>query len=326
LSLAGLCLLHWTLGFARSPVEYTALLTAVSIFYRADLWLLVMSEEAPPRYRARAMGVMVAFAGLGTLALGELVKRMGSAPDAWRDVAKFPIYGLLLAIPILFLLRETKHFENVRRKERRILDWSLLWAPFDPRYRRPLLVVSFLKMIVAGGVIVVISIVETDFLRVDNGLGQEIVGWLIQWDVFAITAGWLAAGFLSDRIGRRPTSYLLSVVYTLSLVAFALLPKGSMGVMVFSVVHNFASSGIFAVLRIAAMEFFPNDRRATAVAWTDLWAALFAAFCSWFLGIVLGSWHLSLSAVILAAGALVIVVMPLYQLLPETRGQRLEQV
>jgi MFS family permease len=326
LSLAGMCLLHWLLGFARSPVEYAALLTAVSIFYRVDLWLLVMSEEAPPRHRGTAMALMVAVAGLGTLALGELVKRMGSAIDAWRGVARFPIYGLFLSIPLLFFLRETRHFQQVRVQNRRIMDCGLIWAPFDRRYRRPLFIISLLKMVVAGGVIAVISIVETDFLRVDNGFGQEIVGWLIQGDVFAITAGWLVAGLLSDRIGRRPTSYLLTAVFTVSLVLFALLPKGSVGVMVFSLVHNFASSGIYAVLRVAAMEYFPSDRRATAVAWTDLWAALFAAVSSWFLGIALGSWHLSLTAVILAAGAIVALVMPLYQLLPETIGRKLEEV
>ena len=325
LSLVGMCALHWMIGYSRSPVEYTVFLTATSLFYRADLWLLVMSEEAPPRYRGTAMALMVAIAGLGTLALGELVKRMGPGADSWREVARFPIYGCLLSLPILFFMRETRHFQNVRAGNRRIVEWRLLWLPFATRFRRSLLVVSFLKMVLAGGILVVISVVETDFLRVDNGFGTEIVGWLIQGDVLAITAGWIVAGLLADLIGRRPATYILSAVYTASLALFALLPKGSTGVILFSVVHNFASSGIYAILRVASMEFFPNDCRATAVAWTDLFAALFAAFSTWFLSQLLG-WGLSLTAVIIFCALVIPFVIPLYQFLPETKGLRLEQV
>jgi MFS family permease len=118
----------------------------------------------------------------------------------------------------------------------------------------------------------------------------------------------------------------LAVAYSGSLLSFALLPKGSTGVMVFSVVQNFAFAGVFAILRIATMELFPDAFRATASAWTDLFTVLFSAVTSRILSSVLALEGVSLSAVIVGVALVIPLTIPFYQLLPETRGRRLEEI
>jgi MFS family permease len=324
--MVGLCLLQWLVGFARNPTEYAVLLTLLAIFYRSDIWLVVMSEEAPPRHRGLYSALMVAASGSGSLVLGQLVKGMSDEPDAWKMVARFPIYGLVLSIPILLFMRETRQFLRTKNEKRKLVDWAVLWAPFRRPLLKLLIVVSLLKTVIAGGVMSAVAIIETEYLRVDNGFSQQIVGSLVQWDVFATTLGWLVAGFLSDRIGRRRCFYGMALFYVVSLLCLALLPKGSLGVMVASVTQNFAVLGVYAILRVATMELFPNVCRASASAWSDLFLTLFAAVVSMGLSGALKQTGVSLSTVIVLAALAVPLVVPLYALLPETKGRRLEEV
>jgi MFS transporter, putative metabolite:H+ symporter len=325
-TMVGLCVLQWLVGFARNPTEYAVLLTLLAIFYRSDIWLVVMSEEAPPRHRGLYSALMVAASGSGSLLLGQLVKGMSNETDAWKEVARFPVYGLVLSIPILLFMRETRQFVKMKSKKRRLIDWAVLWAPFRRPLLKILLIVSVLKTVIAGGVMSAVAIIETEYLRVDNGFSQEVVGSLVQWDVFATTMGWLVAGFASDRIGRRRCFYGMAGFYVASLLCLALLPKGSLGVMVASVTQNFSVLGVYAILRVATMELFPNDCRASASAWTDLFLTLFAALVSMGLSSALKQLGVPLSTVILVAALAVPLVVPLYALLPETKGRRLETI
>ncbi|MFH1417798.1 MAG: MFS transporter [Planctomycetota bacterium] len=331
ITMVGLSLLQWALGFARTPHEYVLLLVLLAIFYKSDIWLLVMSEEAPPAHRGLCAALTVAFSCSGILVLGSLVHRMGDAPGAWRDVARFPVWGLLASIPILLFVRETCHFKNTRPKLTPRLSWRLIRAPFQKEYRRRLIVMSVLKMFVAGGAVVMISLMGTEYLRVDNGFSQERIGRIIQLDVVAIIAAWAIAGALSDRIGRHRCLYAFGLVFVISLLNLALLPKGSIGVLIAYVAQACAATGVYAILRVVTLELFPNDFRATASAWTDLFMTLFAAVTAWFLSIITnspdsGGPGVSLTTCIICVALVLPLVLPLFGLLRETRGSRLENI
>lgn len=331
---AGLCFLQWLVGLARTPGEYIALMTLLAVFYKSDIWLLVISEEAPPRHRGLCAAITVAPAACGALVLGELVRRMGDEQGAWREVARFPIWGVIASIPLFFLVRETHHFREGRldpagRRRRRRLD--LVWMPFRSGLIRPLLVMSALKMLFTGGVVVAMALLGTEYLRVDNGFGPEVVGRVVQMEVGAIMAAWVAAGFLSDRIGRHVSLYLFGGLYIAALLSLALLPKGSTFVIAAYVTQIFAGVAVFAILRVATMELFPNECRSIGTAWTDLFMTVFAAVTARLLGWVTASTiraehGVSLSACIIALALIVPLVLPLFSLLRETRGQALEEV
>ena len=330
-TMAGLCLLQWILGFTRTPHQYIAVLTLLALFYKSDIWLLVMSEEAPPRHRGLCTALTVAISGSGALALGELIRRMGTATDAWREVARFPIWGLLALVPVLFFMRETRHFTRMKSAPRRSVGWKVLLAPFRRAFLKALVVLSLLKMFFVGGAIVTLALLGTEFLRVDNGFGPAVIGRIVQLEVCAIMAGWLLAGFLSDRIGRHTCLYLFGALYVVALLNLALMPKGSAAVVVAYLGQILAGTAVYAILRVATMELFPNDCRAIGSAWTDLFMTLFAAGTARMLGALTAptataAHGVTLSTCIIAIAVLAALVLPWFALLRETRGQKLEEV
>ena len=330
-TMAGLCFLQWLVGLARTPYEYVALLLLLAVFYKSDIWLLVMSEEAPPRHRGLCAALTVAFSGCGALVLGELVHHMGAAPDAWRSVARFPLWGVFASLPVILFMRETSHFCQMRSGLARRAGLRLMFAPFRRAFIKPLVVMSILKMLFAGGAIVTMALLGTEYLRVDNGFGPELIGRIVQLEVLAIMASWVVAGFLSDRIGRHACLYLFGALYVVALLQLALLPKGSTGVVIAYITQISAGIGVFAILRVATMELFPNDCRATASAWTDLFTTLFAAATARILGSITtpgtpGEHPIALSKCIIAVAVSVPLILPWFALLRETRGRRLEEV
>jgi len=332
-TMVALCGLQWVLGFARTPYEYTLMLVFLAVFYKSDIWMLIMSEEAPPKHRGLFAALTVAISASGVLVLGELVRQMGPATDAWRDVARFPIWGLFASIPVLLFMRETHHFRGLRSSatSKRYTSLRLLGAPFRRQFVKPLIVMSLLKMLFGGGAIVTMALIGTEYLRVDNGFPRELVGRIVQLDVLAIMAAWAIAGFLSDRIGRHRCLYLFGAIYVAALLHLALLPKGSMGVVIAHVAQCFAGIGVFSILRVATMELFPNDCRATGSAWTELLMTLFAAATARALSSITASTAsaehgVALSTCIIAVAVGVPFVLPFFALVRETRGQKLEEV
>jgi len=331
-TMAGLCFLQWLVGFARTATEYIFLITVLSVFYKSDIWQLVISEEAPPRHRGLYAAVTAVLSACGGVALGGLVRQMGEDnAEAWRDVARFPVWGLFAGIPVVFFMRETRHFRATKLRRDGRIGLDLLAAPFRRAYRRPLVVLSIMKVFFAGGAIVAISLLGTEYLRVDNGFGPATVGRVVQYEVVAIMAAWLSAGYLSDRLGRHLCLYVFGGLYVAALLNMALLPKGSNGVVIAFVVQIFASMAVFAILRVATMELFPNDFRAIGSAWTDLFMTMFAAGTATLLGYLThktdaGTYRIDLSTCIIAAAAVALMVLPLFALLRETHGRRLEEV
>ena len=327
-SMAGLCTLQWLTGYAENLTQYLWLMAGCALFYKCDLWLLVLSEEAPSQRRGLFMGLAVVIAGTGALVQGVLIAGMGEAADAWRSVARFGLFGVILSLVVLAYVRETRHFVQMRARRRRVVDWSVLWRPFQGASLRPLMLVAVLKMVLMGGAWTTISILETEFLRVDNGFDTTRVGWLTTGDAIAIPLGWLLAGLLSDAIGRVRTSVLLAAFWVAALLCFVLLPRGSTEVMVLSIAHNFVSAGLFAILRLVSFELFPTDHRSTASAWTDIFTVLFAAANSQLIrwltqGSPDGGLGVPVGHVILGVALVIPVLLPLYRLLPETAGRRL---
>lgn len=191
--------------------------------------------------------VTVSGSGALVLGLGQLVKRMPDTSDAWVGVAQFPIYGIVLSVPVIWWMRETRHFERLKAERSRVLDWSLLWTPFRGELFKLLLIVSILKSVIAGGVMATVA----------------------------------------------------------------------------SVTHNFAILGVYAILRVATMELFLSACRVTTSAWTDLFMTLFAAAVTWNLSLLMRMTDMTLSFVLIAVAIVVSLVLPLYALLPETKGRRL---
>lgn len=324
-NLVGLCLLQWLLGAAEGPRTYVVLLILLALFYKSDLWLLVLSEEASAQHRGRLIAVSTALSGLGALALGQLVKGMNEDPSAWRDIARFPVWGAFGAIPLLLFMRETENFRRGRVGLPRA-DRGLLLAPFRGKSRRPLMVLCVLKALFPGGIFVLLLLLGVEFLKVDNEFPDEVVGAVVQWTVLISMAAWLVVGALADSIGRARTFYLFGAAFFASLLGLALLPSGSSWIQVAFVGQSAAATGAYAVLRIATMEVFSDGHRATGSAWTDLCMTLAAAGTARISGRLTAIEGVSIADIFWWVGLCGPLALVLYRWMPETRARQLSEV
>jgi major inositol transporter-like SP family MFS transporter len=174
-------------------------------------------------------------------------------------------------------------------------------------------------------------VVGVEFLRVDNGFDPRLVGLAVQLEVLASAAGAAGGGWLADALGRRRVFYAFGVLYFLSLLALSLAPRVTSLVVAAYVSQSLASTGMNTLLRITGAEIFPSDRRATGLAWAELAMTLAAsgtvALLGWITaGRALFGVEVDLSRVIVGVAVLAAAALPLFALLPETRGVRLEEV
>lgn len=330
ISFTGMCGLQWLVGFSRGPVEYVATLTLLAIFYKSDVWMLVASEEAPPKLRARFIAIISGLGATGAMVLGLLIARMGDDPAAWRGVAQFPVWGLIASLPMLLLTREPKLLGSPRSiAGGRALISSLL-RPFRRSLARALWLLTALKIGFAGVAMGAMALISIEYLRVEHGYAPADIGRVVFFKVPAVVLAWIVVGAMADRWGRRPTVYVAGALYLGLLVTMAFAPRGGTMVAYAYVAQDAVSIGLFGILRVATMELLPNDCRATGSAWTDLFMTFAASVTAQLLGFAAagepGGLGWSLSACILAVAAVAAFVLPLFALLPETRGRRLEQV
>jgi MFS family permease len=324
-AMTALCVLQFVVGFSRTPGQYVLLLATLAVFYKADIWMLVMTEEAPARHRGLYTALPILIGGAGAITVGELVHRMGDAPDAWRTVARFPIWGVVVAVPFCLGMRETARFRRRRLDVTRTNPLALAFAPFRRGYARPLVVMIGFKTMIGAATAAVIGLIGTEFLRVANGLSPSTVGRLIQLETIAMMAGAFNAGWVSDRIGRLNAARLFCVFYAAALLAMGLVPSGSSAVATLFVVQGHFAAAMMYLLRIVSFETFPNEFRATGSAWTDLVPTVAAIGIAQALGFVTGA-GVSLAAVVLGAAVVPLLALPLCSFLPETRAVDLDRL
>jgi len=175
----------------------------------------LLAEQFPPERRGFAISAHIAGGNVGTVVVAVIGAPMMVA-FGWRGASiAFGLPAIVVAIAILLLIRETGADRaaalaggSVRDAFRRILrDRDLLWL--------------YLTSILGGGgrglgvVNLFVLFYLTHVIRIDQGLAGLMYGVLI---VFSVPVP-LVAGWLSDRLGRKP---LIIGVYVGGAIGFAL--------------------------------------------------------------------------------------------------------
>jgi hypothetical protein len=315
---AGLCLVQGAAAWARTPGEYAAILTLLAVFYKSDIWTIVMTEEAPPARRGLFATLPVLIGGSGGITVGLLIQHMGADAGAWRAVARFPLWGLVAVVPMAFAVRETRAYTFRPASAPRLGFRRILGAPFQEGYAGPLAAITGLKIIYLAVATAAIALIGTEFLRTVHGFDQTQVGRLVQAQTLAMMISAVGAGWVSDRIGRIRLGQIAAACYAVALAGLAVAPIGSRFVAVCYVLQAFFDAGVLCALRLLSIEMFPRTFRATASAWSDAVPTVFAIGTSWGIG-RLTSGGLPLSGVILGVAAAVLVLSPAIGGLRETR-------
>jgi MFS family permease len=185
----------------------------------------LLAEQFPPERRGFAISAHIAGGNVGTVVVA-LIGAPIIVAFGWRGASiVFGIPAILIAVAILLLIRETGTDRaaavasgSVRDAFRRILgDRDLRWL--------------YLTSVLGGGgrglgvVNLFVLIYLTNVIGLDEGLAGLMYGALI---VFSVPTP-LIAGWLSDRLGRKPLIIAVYVGGAISFVLFLLAGSNLVG-------------------------------------------------------------------------------------------------
>lgn len=303
----------------------------------------IVSELWPDHARGKGGGLLQSGAGIGSfLASGVWLAIGGLGPNAWRFMY---LVGVLPALLVLWIWRgmpESARWEdaNERRRAARELQRSgvalkgehaaltrfTVADMFLDKSVRPRLVAAFLMMLsVTFGFWGVATFVPTYVGTVAAKAGLSAphyaaVAGLLGTGVAIF--GFIALGFLSDAIGRKPTTMLYYAMCLVLTPIVYLWAKGMAPLLVAVAVFGFFTGGIWAWAPIWLPELFPTRMRGTAVAFcfnAPRWISAIGPLVAGTLIVSLGGYGKAATIVGLFF-LLGVVVAPF---LPETRGKPL---
>ncbi len=241
---------------------------ASRVFLGAEyaIGVTMIVEEYPADRRARALGTLLTFSALGTIAVGILLG--AGLADTSLDWRAFYLVGLL---PLLVLsvfrrrLKETQRFEEV--KAGRIEDGpkpSML-VPWRKEHRKNLLLVGLAHMFRS------IPLYGSTawwafYAERERGFTSNQVALYIICAYGLGCLGYYICGRAMERFGRRPTA----IVYAVGAIAFSIMlfQTTSKELSFFSLLFAvFFGLGMAPVMSAFATELFPTEIRGQSAAW-----------------------------------------------------------
>lgn len=311
--------------FVDNLAAYTLvqMITRIFLVTQIATAYVIVSEMLPPAARGRANGLLGAFGSFGAALPYLLLSPALDTELGWRLLF---IVGAapLLTLPLLYLwLPETPVWRAARdRGAKRATALDELRALTAPGLRRRTAAMTLLWFIINFG-----SSISTLFFTLyvvqERNWAPSDLALIAPAGLGGAFLGYLGAGFLMDRIGRRWTlTLLMSALGILTMTCY-------LGQSWWTVAGAFlgiqASIGVWVVAYTLNSELFPTSLRAAANGWCHNLVA------RW--GVVIAPWALgALSAKMGAIGPAAVALslftflaIPLvWTLLPETRGQRLD--
>jgi MFS family permease len=301
----------------------------------------LVAETWPAHARAKAAGLMQCGLGLGFFiasACWYFIAPLGQ--DSWRYMF---LIGVLPAVFALWLRRKVPESDSWtsahrRRRELRQRDageltdheksftrLTLRQIMVDPKLRRLTILGSLMSLVTTLGWWGISTWVPAYVASRAAGSGHSATAWAswagMIYNAGAI-AGYIAFGFIADRVGRKP-AVLLYFAASLILTPVLFLWTHSLGLIVFVLVINgFFTLGQYTWMPVWLPEFYPTHLRATGAAFVFN-AARFVAFLGPLTaGAIiskLGGYGIAATAV----GMIYVLGLVVAPFCPETRGQKL---
>ncbi|MDB5409985.1 MAG: hypothetical protein JWL84_4897, partial [Rhodospirillales bacterium] len=299
-SILSYSLLTGLTGFATGPMQLLIFssLTRVALSGENPVGMVMVSETAPTKWRATALGGLVGGYPFGYM-LCALAAIIVVPLWGWRSLYWLGILPALMVLWVRISIKESPRFERVtaamlKQGLKKQLD---IWAPVR-EYPREMLIASliyFFYLFTWLGW----SAWMPQFLANEKHLGfQTTASYLSIWMFVAIFAYWIC-GWLSDKFGRRyvipafvlPASVLLVVIGTLD-DPTSLFWAG--------LVTNFLITGSFGTSLGYTTELFPTQIRGTATGASFCFGSAAGALAPAILGWIATSYSLAAGLPLLA--------------------------
>jgi putative MFS transporter len=294
--------------------------------------ITMVVEEFPVARRARALGTLLTFEGLGTIMVAILLGLgLQNGRLEWRAFFLVGIVPLLVLTVLRRRMQETERFveERKRREQgKRMLRTPFLAAWASP-YRRNLVLVGMVYLMRSipffGATAWWAYYAERERGFTET---QVAVYILVAYGIGCI--GYYVCGRLMERIGRRPTA----IIYFLGGVVFSIILFQTTD----RIVSFFAlmlavgfGLGVQPVLSAFGTELFPTEIRGQAAAWVRNWFEIAGyVFGPALVGILGDHATGAIGNIGDTVSLLMIMQLPgiylIWRYMPETKGRELEEI
>jgi MFS family permease len=283
---------------------------------------VLLGEVIRPEHRGKALGMMQAgwAVGWGTAALLYAVFFSVLSPEiAWRALF---LVGIAPALLVFFVRRYVQEPAVYLETRSQLAARGDRPSPLEI-FRPPLLRITVLGGLMGtgaqGGYYAVTTWLPT-FLRTERKLSVLDSAGYLAVSIAGAFCGYLAGGFLADKIGRRLTFLVFAVGAGLIAVLYTMVPFGDAAMLVLGFPLGFFASGVFSAMGPFFTEHFPTRVRGVGQGFAyNLGRATGALFPA-LVGMLSAQMPLG-EAIGLFAGLAYATMAIAAFLLPETRGK-----
>lgn len=327
-SVAGCALCNVATAFAQSGMALAWWQLGARLFLGAQILLagVVVSEELTAKNRGWGLGLLSAVGGLGgalTLLVFAFVDQL---PYGWR--ALFVVGGFgLLGVPWLWRsLHETRRFTDHQGQRNAAEIEAPAWQPLVDLARHHGTRLAVLVGVVAPIAIILEpgSVFVSKHLQDDLGYTPGEVGLLIALCGIGTPLGNMLAGTLSDRFGRKPVTFGVSLLLS-GAIAIFYNGQGTVAIAVGTALLFMCLGGLLVLHTALATELFPTPLRSTAAGLREAVGTLGAS-----LGLFVVSGLFAATGSHAASITWILVLTPISPLvvllIPETAGRELEEI
>ena len=318
-------------AFSWDIWSFSAFQFGARIFLGAEyaVGITMIVEEYPTARRGRALGTLLTFNALGTIAVGVFLGAgLQDGPLEWRT---FYLIGLLPLLVLSFFrrrLKETRRFIETGPADLREEEVEFL-EPWKPQYRRNLVLVGMIHMLRSIPLFAATAW-WAFYAERERGFTSGEVAFYIIAAYGLCCLGYYVCGRSMERWGRRPTAmvYFTGAIF-FAIVLFQVSDKAVSFVALMGAVGF--GLGMGPVMSAFATELFPTEIRGQSAAWVRNWFEIAGYVFGPALVGILGD-HATGAIGNIGDTVTLLMVMQIpaiwlvYRYMPETRGVHLEEI
>ena len=224
---------------------------------------VLLGEVIRPEYRGKALGMMQAgwAVGWGTAALlYALFFSVLPAETAWRVLFLVGIAPALLVFFVRRYVEEPAVYLETRSKLAAQGERPSALEIFRPPLLRVTVLGGLMGTGAQGGYYAVTTWLPT-FLRTERKLSVLDSAGYLAVSIAGAFCGYLAGGYLADKVGRRVTFLVFAIGAGVVAVTYTMFPFGDAAMLVLGFPLGFFASGVFSAMGPFFTEHFPTRVR-----------------------------------------------------------------
>ncbi len=284
---------------------------------------VLIGEMIRPQHRGKAVGTVQSGWAIGWAVANLLFLLLYSLlPEEWAWRALF-WSGILPALLVLYIRRNVPE-PDVYRATRE--ESERRGSHFLEIFSRGLLPVTVLTSLMITGMMAgyyAVFFWLPTFLKAERGLSVLNTGLYTFVVIFGSFAGYIAAAYLADHLGRKQTFFLFATGSALIAIGYTQIPITDAMMLFLGFPLGFFVSGNFSGCGPFLTELYPSRVRGSGQGFVYNFGRGVSAFSTPLVGYLASSMTLGKAIGVVAIAGFAVVILAV-SLLPETRGKVLE--